>query len=41
MTIHFDNSKPGMIEPEDALEWLADAGALDYVVPTPPEKVVP
>ena len=29
--------KSHMIGPHEAIEWLADAGALDYVDPTPPE----
>jgi hypothetical protein len=31
----------GMIEPQTALEWLADAGAFDYVEPTPSTGAVP
>jgi hypothetical protein len=30
-----------MIEPEDALEWLADAGAPGYLEPIAPRESVP
>ncbi len=31
--------RAGMIEPDVALEWLRDAGALDYVAPLQPAMI--
>jgi hypothetical protein len=33
--------RSGMIDADTALTWLADAGALDYVAPSPPDAAEP